>query len=36
MHNVPSVDGFIGGENDETGPLHDRYFDGTPDRPSPL
>jgi dihydrofolate reductase len=29
MHNVMSVDGFIADENDDVGPLHDWYFNGT-------
>jgi hypothetical protein len=28
MHNVVSVDGFIAGENDDVGPLHEWYFSG--------
>ena len=28
MHNVVSVDGYIADENDEVGPLFDRYFNG--------
>ncbi|MEV6301101.1 dihydrofolate reductase family protein [Actinoplanes sp. NPDC051861] len=29
MHSVASVDGFIADLNDDVGPLHDWYFDGT-------
>jgi hypothetical protein len=28
MHNVVSVDGFIAGEHDNVGSLHDWYFSG--------
>ncbi len=28
MHSVVSVDGFIAGDNDDVGPLHDWYFRG--------
>jgi dihydrofolate reductase len=28
MHNVVSVDGFIAGQNDDVGPLHEWYFSG--------